>query len=47
MLRGFFDWPRHRSGEEVADSIGIGASTYHQHVRKAEKKLLDVVFTEL
>ncbi|WP_423750600.1 bacterio-opsin activator domain-containing protein [Salinirarus marinus] len=44
---GFFDWPRHRSGEEVADSIGIGASTYHQHVRKAEKKLLDVVFTEL
>ncbi|MFB6122437.1 MAG: bacterio-opsin activator domain-containing protein [Haloferacaceae archaeon] len=44
---GFFDWPRHRSGEEIADSLGIGASTYHQHVRKAEKKLLDVVFTEL
>jgi PAS domain S-box-containing protein len=43
---GFFDWPRLRSGEEVADSLGIGASTYHQHVRKAEKKLLDVVFAE-
>jgi PAS domain S-box-containing protein len=44
---GFFEWPRHRSGEEIAESLGIGASTYHQHVRKAERKLLDVVFAEL
>jgi PAS domain S-box-containing protein len=44
---GFFEWPRHRSGEEVAASIGVGASTFHQHVRKAERKLLDVVFAEL
>jgi len=44
---GFFEWPRHRSGEEVADSLGVGASTFHQHVRKAERKLLDVVFAEL
>ncbi|MFW6435537.1 MAG: PAS domain S-box protein [Halovenus sp.] len=43
---GFFEWPRDRSGEEVATSLGIGASTFHQHVRKAEKKLLDAVFTE-
>lgn len=40
---GFFEWPRDRSGEEVAESLNIGASTFHQHVRKAEKKLLDVV----
>ncbi|MFD1633636.1 bacterio-opsin activator domain-containing protein [Haloplanus ruber] len=44
---GFFEWPRHRSGEAVAESLDIGASTFHQHVRKAEKKLLDVVFAEL
>uniref|UniRef100_UPI003742152B bacterio-opsin activator domain-containing protein n=1 Tax=Haloplanus aerogenes TaxID=660522 RepID=UPI003742152B len=43
---GFFEWPRHRSGEEVAESLGVGASTFHQHVRKAERKLLDVVFAE-
>jgi hypothetical protein len=43
---GFFECPRHRSGEEVADSLGIGASTFHQHVRKAEKKLLDAVFAD-
>lgn len=44
---GFFEWPRHRSGEEIAESLGIGASTFHQHVRKAERKLLDVVFADL
>jgi DNA-binding CsgD family transcriptional regulator len=43
---GFFEWPRDRSGEEVAASLGVSASTFHQHVRKAEKKLLDVIFTE-
>ena len=43
---GFFEWPRDRSGEEVADSLGITASTFHQHLRKAEKKLHDAVFTE-
>ncbi len=43
---GFFEWPRDRSGEDVAASLGIGASTFHQHVRKAEKKLLDALFTE-
>jgi PAS domain S-box-containing protein len=44
---GFFAWPRHRSGEDIAASLDIGASTFHQHVRKAERKLLDVVFAEL
>ncbi len=43
---GFYEWPRDRSGEEVAASLGIGAPTFHQHVRKAEKKLLDVIFEE-
>jgi DNA-binding CsgD family transcriptional regulator len=44
---GFFEWPRHRSGEEIADSLDVGASTFHQHVRKAERKLLDVVFADI
>ncbi len=43
---GFFEWPRDMSGEEVAESLGVGASTFHHHVRKGEKKLLDAVFTE-
>jgi hypothetical protein len=44
---GFFEWPRHRSGEEIAESLDIGASTFHQHIRKAERKLLDVAFADL
>ena len=43
---GFFEWPRDRSGEELAQSLGIGASTFHQHMRKAEKKLVDQLFNE-
>lgn len=43
---GFFEWPRDSSGEDVAASLDISPSTFHQHVRKAEKELLDVVYDE-
>jgi len=36
---GFFEWPRTNSGEEVAESLGIAAPTFHQHVRAAERKV--------
>jgi len=41
---GYFDWPRESSGPEVADALGVSSSTFHQHLRKAEAKLLDAVF---
>jgi PAS domain S-box-containing protein len=41
---GFFDSPRRSSGEAVAETLGISPSTYHQHLRKAQKRLLDLVF---
>jgi len=43
-LGGFFDWPRDVSGEELADSMGICPSTFHQHLRAGERKLLEAVF---
>ncbi|WP_101296948.1 PAS domain-containing protein [Halegenticoccus soli] len=43
---GFFEWPRDSSGEEVAASLGVSPSTFHQHVRLAEKKLFGALFTE-
>jgi PAS domain S-box-containing protein len=43
-LGGFFDWPRTVSGEELADSMDISPSTYHQHLRTAEQKLLAALF---
>lgn len=43
-LGGFFDWPRDVSGEELAESMGICPSTFHQHLRAGERKLLEAVF---
>ncbi|MBX0322152.1 helix-turn-helix domain-containing protein [Halomicroarcula sp. F13] len=43
-LGGFFDWPRDVSGEELADSMDICPSTFHQHLRAGERKLLEEVF---
>jgi PAS domain S-box-containing protein len=45
-LGGFFDWPRDVSGEELAASMDISPSTYHQHLRTAERKVLAAVFEE-
>lgn len=41
---GFFSWPRDSSGEEVAESLDISPSTFHQHVRMAENKLFGALF---
>ena len=38
---GFFEWPRGSSGEEIADGLDISAPTFHQHLRKAERKIFD------
>jgi len=40
---GFFELPRSNSGEDIADSLDISTSTFHQHLRKAERKLLSLV----
>ncbi|WP_135854295.1 GAF domain-containing protein [Halorussus salinus] len=37
---GFFEWPRESTGEEVSDSLGVSAPTFHQHLRVGERKLL-------
>ncbi len=37
---GFFEWPRESTGEDIAESVGITASTLHQHLRAAERKLV-------
>ena len=40
----YFDWPRDVSGEELADSMGVSRSTFHQHLRAAQRKLLEELF---
>jgi PAS domain S-box-containing protein len=41
---GYFSWPRETDGETVAEVLGISPSTFHQHLRAAERKLTGVVF---
>ncbi|WP_433632321.1 PAS domain S-box protein [Halomicrococcus sp. NG-SE-24] len=45
-LAGYFEWPRASTAEEVAESLGVTAPTFHQHLRRAESKLLDAFLEE-
>ncbi|WP_129117034.1 PAS domain S-box protein [Halegenticoccus tardaugens] len=38
---GYFDWPRKNTAAELAATLGISAPTLHQHLRHAERKLLE------
>lgn len=42
---GFFEWPRETSGEELAESLGVTPPTFHSHLRKAERKVFDALFS--
>jgi hypothetical protein len=41
---GYFDWPRGSTAEELADSIGVSSPTLHNHLRRAQRKLLAAFF---
>ena len=41
---GYFQWPRESTGEELADSLDVAAPTLHNHLRVAQRKLLDAFF---
>jgi len=43
-LSDYFEFPRPVSGEELAESMDISRQTYHQHLRAAQRKLLDEFF---
>jgi PAS domain S-box-containing protein len=37
---GFFESPREKTGQDLADEMGITATTFHQHLRSAQKKMV-------
>jgi len=43
---GYFEWPRGTTAEELADSLAVSAPTLHNHLRKAQGKLLTAFFAE-
>jgi predicted DNA binding protein len=38
--KGYYDWPRGHTAEEIAESLGIASATLHQHLRAAEHALV-------
>lgn len=44
--RGYFDSPRRSTGEDLADALDISPSTFLEHLRTAERKLLSILFGE-
>ncbi len=43
---GYYDWPRQQNAKEIAASLDVSAPTFHQHLRKAERKLVDAFFDD-
>jgi len=43
---GYFSWPRQNTAEECANSLGITQPTFSQHIRIAQKKILDGLFED-
>ncbi|WP_436925046.1 PAS domain S-box protein [Halosimplex amylolyticum] len=40
---GYFASPRHSTGEDLADVLGIASPTFYQHVREGTRKILELV----
>jgi predicted DNA binding protein len=46
-VSGYFEWPRRTDGNALAESMGISRSTFHQHLRAAQRKLVSELFADL
>ena len=40
---GYFEWPREQDGNAVAETLDISPPTFHQHLRSAQRKLLEAL----
>jgi PAS domain S-box-containing protein len=37
---GFFEWPHEATGDDLAEAMGVCRSTFHEHLRAAQRKLV-------
>lgn len=40
-LTGYYDSPRRRTGEEIAETMDVSGPTFHKHLRLGERKLIE------
>ena len=45
LARGYYDWPRQINNETLADELDISRATLHEHLRKAEQRLVSMGLT--
>jgi PAS domain S-box-containing protein len=43
VYSGYFEWPRRTTGEQLAALLDVHPSTFHYHLRVAERKLFDAL----
>ncbi|TYL38557.1 bacterio-opsin activator [Natronococcus pandeyae] len=43
---GYFESPRERSGEDVAETLGISPAAFYRHIRLVQRSLFAVLFEE-
>ncbi|WP_281195399.1 bacterio-opsin activator domain-containing protein [Halorubrum sp. F4] len=43
---GFFESPRERSGEEIAETLDVSSSAFYQHARAVQRKLFSALFDD-
>jgi predicted DNA-binding protein (UPF0251 family) len=41
---GYYNWPRGATGEQLSEKLGVSPPTFHQHLRAAERKLVQLLF---
>jgi predicted DNA binding protein/DNA-binding response OmpR family regulator len=44
---GYFDWPRGSTAKQVAESLDLAPPTLHEHLRGAQRKLIESFFDEV
>ncbi|HKL29226.1 MAG TPA: bacterio-opsin activator domain-containing protein [Natrialbaceae archaeon] len=42
---GYFEWPRDNTIEELAENMGIAGSTFNHHLRHAQRKLAEALYS--
>jgi GAF domain-containing protein len=43
---GYYEWPRQTDGDELAEHLGVAPSTFHEHLRAAQNKLLGALLNQ-
>ncbi|MFB6137128.1 MAG: helix-turn-helix domain-containing protein [Halobacteriaceae archaeon] len=43
---GYFEWPRESTAEEVAEALALAPPTLHEHLRGAQRKLVEIYLEE-